>query len=64
MSVKRIGLVLGVIILIAAFSGLYYIFCQNTEKVKSDMDNKATYQNPLEIQNIGDPFVLRASDGK
>jgi GH43 family beta-xylosidase len=24
----------------------------------------ATYQNPLSIKNIGDPFVLRASDGK
>jgi GH43 family beta-xylosidase len=24
----------------------------------------ATYQNPLPIKNIGDPFVLRADDGK
>jgi len=28
------------------------------------MEQTATYQNPLPVRNIGDPFVLKASDGK
>ncbi|MCM8709689.1 glycoside hydrolase family 43 protein [Clostridium sp. SYSU_GA19001] len=52
------------IILVAMAAGGCIMF-QNKKVMTVNVDNfDDTFKNPLNISNIGDPFVLKASDGK
>jgi GH43 family beta-xylosidase len=61
---RNIILVIALLILVGAATG-GFIMVQNRKSIAVSTDNfQDTFKNPLGINNIGDPFVLKAADGK
>ena len=66
------GLALFVLLICAAFLVVHLLSIKSEEEipikyeeeVSVTISHEVMYQNPLKINNIGDPFVLKASDGK